>query len=79
MVRRQQDEEAPVQGGGLFGAISEFEPVREAEWLADRPRFLELMVTGPRRCEREAPDLLRLSRERLPIRIALRHTSGISG
>jgi len=42
-------------------------------------RRLELIVTGPWRCESEAPDLLRLSLDRLPSLAVLRQTSGISG
>ena len=43
------------------------------------PRRLELIVTGPRWCESEAPDLLRLSRDCLPSLSDLRQMRGISG
>ena len=42
-------------------------------------RRRELIVTGPERWETEAPDLLRLSRDRLPSLGDPRETSGISG
>lgn len=43
------------------------------------PRPRELIVTGPWLRESEAPDLLRLRRERRPTLSVLRHASPISG
>ena len=42
-------------------------------------RRLELIVTAPRLCESEGPDLLTLRRDRLLSLRDLRQTSGING